>query len=125
MSDRRRKLEVLHEIDEKTKERFLGHVTKLENGCWRWDGCKLRGLHPQVRFRGQACYANRVAYLLWRGSLESGEHIFNSESCTLGRICVNPDHLIKDTAGGWYARMRHLHRKLVLLIPAISETIVG
>lgn len=82
------------------QERLLSHVDRsgpsvVRKGrdlgpCWLWQGRLTRGGYGQVKYKGRACRAHRVAYELWRKRIRRGRvllHVCDTPAC------INPDHL--------------------------------
>jgi len=113
----------LEKITESNKNRFMEKVEKDEaTGCWKWKGAfGATAGYPQFNFRGRTAYAHRVAWTLWKGEIKS--HIYRSRVCTLGRKCVNPEHLEEGGVGKYYAELRRGQSIVVQLIPQVIEAL--
>ena len=113
----------LEKIAELNKDRFMEKVEKDEaTGCWKWKGSfGSTNNYPQICFRGRTAYAHRVAWQLWKGEIDS--HIFRNRTCTLGRKCVNPDHLEEGGSGKYYAELRRGQNVVVQLIPQVIDVL--
>ena len=75
--------------DEELKA-FERHFEKSE-GCWIWKNCASR--YGSIRIRGALFRANRLSWMVYRGSIPEG--MFALHNCPGGdnSRCVNPDHL--------------------------------
>jgi len=72
------------------ERRFVPHVEKLSNGCWKWLGSKMRNGYGQMKIGGVHYAAHRYAYEQLRGPIPAGlelDHLCRNRGCT------NPDHL--------------------------------
>ena len=72
-----------------TEERFWAKVNKTE-GCWLWEGVKVRGGYGQLKIRGKLVMVHRYAYEFLVGQIPEGltlDHL-----CRIP-ACVNPAHL--------------------------------
>lgn len=73
------------------KAYFLQWVTKMEDGCWIWEGSRLPNGYGTFR----KTTAHRVAYSLWYGAAQlDGNDI--DHTCNV-KLCVNPAHLDAQT----------------------------
>jgi hypothetical protein len=74
---------------EKLKMKVLRYVEKRENGCWEWQGARVRG-YGFVRVGDTSMGAHRLAYKLWNGEIPRGQVV--RHKCD-NSICCNPEHL--------------------------------
>lgn len=77
-------------------DRFWKHVEIGEEGsCWMWRGAVQRGYGAvRLTFPGRVrrqVNANRVAFVLAYGPIETGDHVMHACDTPL---CVNPAHLM-------------------------------
>ena len=74
------------------RDRFLEKIHKdpQPNGCWLWTGAKDKDGYGVFRVGTGTCRANRVAYFLWNGPLDSHKKV--RHDCDTP-ACVNPRHL--------------------------------
>lgn len=89
-----------------TKQFFLDHIQKEDNGCWIWKLTTNRpGGYGAVWYNNKVCVAHRVSYTLWIGVIPEGmlvcHHCDNPK-------CVNPEHLF---IGNHTDNMRDCKRK--------------
>jgi hypothetical protein len=82
------------------KHRLLSHVDQsgpsyIEGGvdrgpCWLWTGRLTDKGYGQVKHRGKACRAHRVAWREWKNGRLGSRVLLHI--CDTPR-CINPDHL--------------------------------
>jgi hypothetical protein len=65
---------------------------KVEQGfpCWRWKAAVSDTGYGSIGVEGKTCYAHRIAYERYKGSIPPG---FDIDHLCRNRWCVNPDHL--------------------------------
>lgn len=74
---------------------FYSNVTKLENGCWEWNKCKLYQGYGIVRMDGKNIRANRLSLEFKLGrKIKTG--LLSCHSCN-NPPCCNPAHLSEGT----------------------------
>lgn len=84
----------------KNHERFLSKL-KVNNttDCWEWTGAKNKKGYGRISFTVRpnqtVCYAHRVSYEIFHGTIEAGKVI--DHKCR-NRACCNPDHIHAVTA---------------------------
>jgi hypothetical protein len=71
-------------------ERFMNRVLKSPDGCWLWQGYRIRAGYGTFRAGGKTHIAHRLSYELFRGLIPAGHHL---DHLCLVRQCVRPDHL--------------------------------
>ena len=57
------------------------HIERREDGCWTWDGFALEG------------NVYRVIAEAYGAALPGGQKMYRMPGCTLGKDCVNPNHI--------------------------------
>lgn len=70
--------------------RFHRLISKDQGGCWIWTGSHGANGYGQFKAFGEMVAAHRFAFELYKGPLQSGQHVLHS--CDR-KLCVNPDHL--------------------------------
>jgi len=80
-------------------ERFMLRVDKTSspNGCWLWIGNTDKDGYGTFWFEKKKSRANRVAYLLFKGSIKPKKQILHSCPGGHNKSCVNPAHLRQGT----------------------------
>lgn len=76
-------------------DRLLALVTKLDNGCWQWNGALDGGGYGHISMRkvkGKLSHerAHRIAFMMFRGEIPKGLEL---DHVCRNRRCVNPGHL--------------------------------
>ena len=82
-------------IDPMTESAFWSKVTRLDGGCWTWNGTLDRYGYGSFRVRvggriRRQFIAHRFSYELVVGTIPEG--LVLDHRCR-NRMCVNPDHL--------------------------------
>ena len=87
-------------------ERLESKTTKIENGCWLWDGTRSShsktssGGYGQIHYEGRTEYVHRVAAHLFLGlNLSSQIQQANHQTFCPNKNCWNPEHLYIGTHG--------------------------
>jgi hypothetical protein len=57
------------------------HIDRRENGCWTWSGSPVEG------------NVYRIVAEAYEAPLPAGQKLYRMPGCTLGKECVNPNHL--------------------------------
>lgn len=96
----------------KTKARFWSKVKEMPNGCWEWQGHRVRNQYGQIHImdRGKQM-AHRIAYELTYGSFPPQLYIRHVK-CD-NPPCCNPTHLAPGTHG---KNMRDMTKKVRQLL---------
>lgn len=89
--------------------RLVNRIRIGRTGCWNWQGHKDVLGYGQMKIKGRAQWAHRVAYACFYGEAPEGlclDHACHNPSC------VRPDHLRPMTLGENTARSnRHRNGK--------------
>lgn len=82
-------------IDE---ERFMRYVEKSNNGCWMWNGTRLKAGYGQFTYKSDTgerkVMAHRYSYKMFKSEIPDG--LIVCHKCDTPP-CVNPDHLFLGT----------------------------
>jgi hypothetical protein len=62
-------------------DEVAAHIERREDGCWTWDGSPLEG------------NVYRVVAQAYGAPLPAGPKLYRMPQCTLGKDCVNPNHI--------------------------------
>jgi hypothetical protein len=77
-----------------TRQELIDRSTRLENGCWEWQGPRWGGsdkrLYGAINYLGKTRSAHIVSYMIFKGEVPEGMDI--EHTCQFPR-CVNPEHL--------------------------------
>ena len=73
-----------------TGERLLKHVSKSEEGCWLWQGCRNSKGYGLIKIERKYRRAHRVSFVLAGGIIPEKWEI---DHLCFVRRCVNPAHL--------------------------------
>lgn len=76
------------------QERLWRSCYPASSGCWEWLAGRDREAYGVIFFDGKKHLAHRVAYEVWVGEIEPGNHIHHS---CFQRSCINPEHLLQVT----------------------------
>lgn len=74
-------------------DRFLAKITKLDSGCWQWNGYTDRAGYGRLRSGGEGSpvlYTHRLAYEIYKSRIPEGTEL---DHLCRNRWCSNPDHL--------------------------------
>jgi len=72
------------------ERRFMRRISKEANGCWVWNGCKMRNGYGQLGVGGKHYAAHRFAYENLVGPIPEG---LDLDHLCRNRACANPSHL--------------------------------
>lgn len=79
---------------EANKTRFWAAITKIQDGCWLWQGPMARKGYGRFYFTKGKVLAHRAAWELTFGIIPEGLHVCHHCDTPL---CVRPDHLFLGT----------------------------
>jgi hypothetical protein len=71
-------------------EKYKDKFTKIDSGCWVWNGSNNGCGYGEIRLNNKKKYAHRLFYEWTHGKIPDGlviDHLCRNPSC------VNPDHL--------------------------------
>jgi len=81
--------------DEELREWFFNHKTVSDNGCWEWNGVKIKDGYGMLSVKGKRFLVHRYAMILHLGrDIEDKTEIRHMCHNT---SCFNPDHLREGT----------------------------
>ena len=78
-----------------TRDRLLGRLNKLDNGCWEYNGCcHIHNGYGTLRVNGKQYKAHRLMWEITNGPIPNDLRVLHT--CD-NPPCCNPEHLFLGT----------------------------